>query len=99
MTSLLVMTSTDWGLSKDPDRVITFRQRWSGSHRYSVILSTRMHPIVRTASALISGFGSWESCSSMQLSEYNAKHESMMIAFACILFRPRQWSEHKDAFM
>jgi hypothetical protein len=34
----------------------------SGSHRYSVILSTRMHPMVRTASARISGLGSCESC-------------------------------------
>lgn len=36
----------------------TLRQRCRGSHRYSVILSTRMQPIVLTASALISGFGS-----------------------------------------
>ena len=27
-----------------------------------MILSTRMQPMVRTASALISGLGSWESC-------------------------------------
>lgn len=40
----------------------TFRQRCKGSQRYSVILSTRMQPIVRTASARISGLGSWESC-------------------------------------
>ena len=30
----------------------------SGSHRYSVIRSTRMQPMVRTASARISGLGS-----------------------------------------
>mmetsp|Transcript_12710 Transcript_12710/g.53248 ORF Transcript_12710/g.53248 Transcript_12710/m.53248 type:complete len:236 (-) Transcript_12710:278-985(-) len=35
--------------------------RCSGSHRYSVIFSTRMHPIVRTARARIKGFGSAES--------------------------------------
>lgn len=40
----------------------TLRQRWRGSHKYSVILSTRMHPIVRTAKARIKGFGSCESC-------------------------------------
>mmetsp|Transcript_57095 Transcript_57095/g.180719 ORF Transcript_57095/g.180719 Transcript_57095/m.180719 type:complete len:232 (+) Transcript_57095:931-1626(+) len=32
-----------------------------GSQRYSVILSTRMQPMVRTARARISGLGSWES--------------------------------------
>lgn len=35
----------------------------SGSHKYSVILSTRMQPIVRTASARINGFESSQSCS------------------------------------
>ena len=34
------------------------RVRCNGSHRYSVIFSTRMHPMVRTARARISGFGS-----------------------------------------
>jgi hypothetical protein len=33
----------------------------SGSQRYSVILSTRMHPMVLTARALMSGFGSFAS--------------------------------------
>mmetsp|Transcript_15297 Transcript_15297/g.49943 ORF Transcript_15297/g.49943 Transcript_15297/m.49943 type:complete len:257 (-) Transcript_15297:356-1126(-) len=36
----------------------SFRHLRSGSHRYSTILSTRMHPIVRTASARMSGFWS-----------------------------------------
>ena len=40
----------------------TLRQRCRGSQRYSVILSTRMQPMVRTASARISGLGSCESC-------------------------------------
>ena len=40
------------------------RQRCSGSQRYSVILSTRMQPMVRTANARMSGLGSCESCSS-----------------------------------
>lgn len=33
----------------------------NGSHKYSVILSTRMHPIVRTANARINGFESSQS--------------------------------------
>mmetsp|Transcript_24987 Transcript_24987/g.77151 ORF Transcript_24987/g.77151 Transcript_24987/m.77151 type:complete len:259 (+) Transcript_24987:3237-4013(+) len=36
----------------------SFKAPISGSHRYSVILSTRMQPIVRIAKALTSGFGS-----------------------------------------
>ena len=36
----------------------TFRHLCKGSQRYSVILSTLMQPIVRTAKALIKGFGS-----------------------------------------
>ena len=43
-------------------RARALRQRCSGSHRYSVILSTRMQPMVRTASARMSGLGSCESC-------------------------------------
>lgn len=39
----------------------SFRHLRSGSQRYSVILSTRMQPIVRTARALISGLGSSQS--------------------------------------
>ena len=39
----------------------TLRQILSGSQRYSVILSTLIHPIVRTARALIRGFGSSQS--------------------------------------
>lgn len=34
----------------------------NGSHKYSVILSTRIHPIVRTARARINGFESSQSC-------------------------------------
>lgn len=45
---------------------LALRQRCSGSHRYSVILSTRMQPMVRTARALISGLGSCESCKKEQ---------------------------------
>ena len=41
----------------------TFRHLCKGSQRYSVILSTLMQPIVRTASARISGLGSCVSCS------------------------------------
>ena len=41
---------------------LTFNVRCNGSQRYSVILSTLMHPMVRTASALMRGLGSWESC-------------------------------------
>lgn len=33
----------------------------NGSHKYSVILSTRMQPIVRTANARINGFESSQS--------------------------------------
>lgn len=40
----------------------TLRHRCRGSQRYSVILSTRMQPMVLTASALIRGLGSWVSC-------------------------------------
>ena len=40
----------------------SLRHLRSGSHRYSVILSTRIHPMVRTASARISGLLSSQSC-------------------------------------
>ena len=40
----------------------SFRHFLSGSHRYSVILSTRMQPMVRTARARIRGLGSSQSC-------------------------------------
>lgn len=46
--------------------LLTFKVRCKGSHRYSVILSTRMHPMVRTANARIRGLGSWESCKATQ---------------------------------
>lgn len=39
----------------------SLRHLRSGSQRYSVILSTRMQPIVRTASARIRGFESSQS--------------------------------------
>lgn len=39
----------------------SFRHFLRGSHRYSVILSTRMQPIVRTAKARIRGLGSSQS--------------------------------------
>lgn len=39
----------------------SFRHFRRGSHRYSVILSTRMQPIVRTANERIKGFGSSQS--------------------------------------
>lgn len=39
----------------------SFRHFLSGSHRYSVILSTRMQPMVRTARARIRGLGSSQS--------------------------------------
>jgi len=39
----------------------SFRHLRSGSHRYSVILSTRIQPIVRTANARISGLLSSQS--------------------------------------
>lgn len=42
--------------------ISTLRHLWRGSHKYSVILSTRMQPIVLTARARIKGFGSCESC-------------------------------------
>lgn len=41
----------------------SFRHFRRGSQRYSVILSTRMQPIVRTASARINGFESSQSWS------------------------------------
>lgn len=41
--------------------ILTFMHFLSGSHRYSVIFSTRIHPIVRTAKARINGFGSSQS--------------------------------------
>lgn len=53
------MTKKD---DKTNSQKLTLRQRCSGSQRYSVILSTRMQPMVRTASARISGLPSWESC-------------------------------------
>ena len=34
----------------------TFNASFNGSHRYSVICLTRMHPMVRTAKALRKGF-------------------------------------------
>lgn len=40
----------------------SFRHLRRGSHKYSVILSTLMHPIVRTARARMRGFGSSQSC-------------------------------------
>lgn len=39
----------------------SFKHLRSGSHKYSVILSTRMQPIVRTANARISGLESSQS--------------------------------------
>lgn len=39
----------------------SFRHLRNGSHRYSVILSTRMQPMVRTAKARINGFESSQS--------------------------------------
>ena len=39
----------------------SFKHFLKGSHKYSVILSTRMQPIVRTAKALIKGLGSSQS--------------------------------------
>lgn len=39
----------------------SFKHLRKGSHKYSVILSTLMQPIVRTANALISGLGSSQS--------------------------------------
>ena len=39
----------------------SFKHLRNGSQRYSVILSTRMQPMVRTAKALIKGFGSSQS--------------------------------------
>ena len=39
----------------------TFKHFRRGSHKYSVIFSTLIHPIVRTARALIKGFGSSQS--------------------------------------
>ena len=40
---------------------VTFKHFLKGSHRYSVILSTLMQPMVLTAKALIRGFGSSQS--------------------------------------
>ena len=67
--------------------ICTFSVRWSGSQRYSVILSTRMQPIVRTANALISGFGSCESCIKRQTSCLHIANYILREMCACLLLQ------------
>ncbi len=56
----------------------SLRHLRSGSQRYSTILSTRMHPIVRTASARISGLGSCVSCSAAGGGGEGERHRSRL---------------------
>lgn len=46
----------------------------NGSHKYSVILSTRMHPMVRTAKARINGFESSQSYYNNKRKDKNGKN-------------------------
>ena len=73
-------------VSKQAVLLLTLSVRCRGSHRYSVILSTRMHPMVRTASARISGFGSCESCISTQ-----SVAEPLNFFFEIAVYLTRKW--------
>ena len=54
--------SGGWSSPPPLPRPLTLKHLRRGSHRYSVILSTRMHPMVLTARARIRGLESSQSC-------------------------------------